>query len=251
MTTALVPYTELERMAASVANSKLFGVKTKDEALAIMLLSQAEGVHPMVAVQTYHIISGRPSMKADTMLARFQQQGGKVEWHTLSDTKAEATFSHPAGGSVRIDWTIERAAKAGLAKKDVWIGYARAMLRSRVISEGIRTVLPGVIQGIYSPEELQSLDPDGTAPITVEAAVETFEKPGLPADVVDEHMKAIAQATELGKLKHTYQDAYRAAKAVGDERRMSSFQVAYDARKGEIEAASTVSATATIADGVI
>lgn len=235
MTTALVPYTELERMATSVANSKLFGVKTKDEALAIMLLSQAEGVHPMVAVQTYHIISGRPSMKADTMLARFQQQGGKVEWHTLSDTKAEASFSHPSGGTVRIDWTIERAQKAGLAKKDVWIGYARAMLRSRVISEGIRTVLPGVIQGIYSPEELQSLDPDGTAPITVEAAVETFEKPGLAADVVDAAMSDIAHAETMDALKHVYQTAYRAAKAVGDDPRMNSFKIAYDARKGELE----------------
>lgn len=235
MTTALVPYTELERMATSVANSKLFGVKTKDEALAIMLLSQAEGVHPMVAVQTYHIISGRPSMKADTMLARFQQQGGKVEWHTLSDTKAEASFSHPSGGTVRIDWTIERAQKAGLAKKDVWIGYARAMLRSRVISEGIRTVLPGVIQGIYSPEELQSLDPDGTAPITVEAAVETFEKPGMPAADVDTAMAAISGAVDMQTLKHVYQDAYRAAKAAGDEARMNSFKIAYDARKGEME----------------
>lgn len=235
MTTALVPYTELERMATSVANSKLFGVKTKDEALAIMLLSQAEGVHPMVAVQTYHIISGRPSMKADTMLARFQQQGGKVEWHTLSDTKAEATFSHPSGGTVRIDWTIERAQKAGLAKKDVWIGYARAMLRSRVISEGIRTVLPGVIQGIYSPEELASLDPDGTAPVTVQAAVETFEKPGLPQDYVDAQMAAISQAADLDALKHRYQDAYRAAREIGDETRMSSFKLAYDARKGELE----------------
>ena len=176
-------------------------------------------------------------MKADTMLARFQQQGGKVEWHMLSDTKAEATFSHPSGGSVRIDWTIERAQKAGLAKKDVWIGYARAMLRSRVISEGIRTVLPGVIQGIYSPEELASLDPDGTGPVTVEAAVETFEKPGLSQDYVDAQMAAISQAVDLHALKHRYQDAHREAKAAGDETRMSSFKLAYDARKGELESA--------------
>lgn len=235
MTTALVPYTELERMATSVANSKLFGVKTKDEALAVMLLSQAEGVHPMVAIQTYHIISGRPSMKADTMLARFQQQGGKVEWHCLTDQKAEATFSHPSGGTVRIDWTIERAAKAGLAKKDVWIGYGRAMLRSRVVSEGVRTVLPGVIQGIYTPEELVSLYPDGTAPVTVEAAVETFERPGMPQETVDETMRSIAQAADLHKLKVVYQEGHRAAKAVGDESRMNSFKLAYDARKAELD----------------
>jgi hypothetical protein len=36
------------------------------------------------------------------------------------------------------------------------------MLRSRCISEGIRTVFPGVVVGTYTPEEVQDMDPAPT-----------------------------------------------------------------------------------------
>ena len=129
----------------------------KEQAVALMLLAQAEGMHPMRAIQEYHIIQGRPAMRTDAMLARFQRAGGKVTWHELNDKKAKATFEHPQGGKVTIEWTIEMAKRAGLLDKQGsnWLKYPRAMLRARVISEGIRTVFPGVIVGIYTPEEVQ------------------------------------------------------------------------------------------------
>ena len=147
----------LEKAADYVVKSRLFGVSTKEQAIALMLLAQAEGIHPMRAIQEYHIIQGRPALKADAMLARFQRAGGKVTWHKLSDTEAEATFYHPQGGEVKIRWTIEMAKQAGLFDKQGsnWKKYPRAMLRARVISEGIRTVYPAVIVGTYTPEEVQ------------------------------------------------------------------------------------------------
>src|SRR5579871_4412640 len=90
--------TDLERMARAFAASKLFGVQTPEQALALCLVAQAEGRHPASAAQDYHIISGRPAKKADSMLRDFLAGGGKVEWHALSDEIADATFSHPAGG---------------------------------------------------------------------------------------------------------------------------------------------------------
>jgi hypothetical protein len=191
----------------------------------------------MTAVRDYHIIQGRPSLKADTMLARFQQAGGVVKWLCLTDLKCEAEFSHPvhSPSPVKIDWTIERAKKAGLASKEVWIGYARAMLRSRTISEGVRTTLPGVIQGIYTPEELVSLDPDGTAPVSVEQAVQSFDRPGLLQEDADEFIKDISEAPTLDALKDNFAAAWRAAKEKGDEKRMATLKTAYDARKGELD----------------
>ena len=76
----LVPYQDMERMAAVIAQSGLFGVKNQTQALALMLLAQAEGMHPATAARDYHVIQGKPSLKADTMLARFQAAGGKVDW---------------------------------------------------------------------------------------------------------------------------------------------------------------------------
>lgn len=158
MTTAIIPIADVERMANSIAKSGLFGMKTIDQAAALMLIAQAEGRHPASAAQDYHIIQGRPALKADAMMARFLAAGGKCEWHRYEATVVDATFSHPQGGSIRLAWTIEDAKRIGLAGKDNWKHYPRAMLRARVISEGIRTVFPGVAVGMYTPEEVQDFD---------------------------------------------------------------------------------------------
>ena len=157
---AIVPsyaVSDLERMANAFAKSKLFGVQNPEQALALCLVAQAEGRHPATAAQDYSIIQNRPSKKADAMLRDFLSAGGKVEWHELSDTKADATFSHPAGGSARIDWTLDRANKAGLAGNAMYKKYPRQMLRARTVSEGVRTVCPGATSGMYVPEEVQDI----------------------------------------------------------------------------------------------
>jgi len=157
--TALVPVSEIERMAASVAKSGLFGMKTPEQAMALMLIAQAEGMHPAKAVQEFHIINGRPALKADAMLARFQAAGGSVRWGTYTEQTVSGTFAHPQGGSVEIEWTYAMAERAGLTKNPTWRQYPRQMLRSRCISEGIRTVFPGVVVGAYTEEEAHDMAP--------------------------------------------------------------------------------------------
>lgn len=156
VTQSAYPVSDLERMARAFAASKLFGIQNPDQALALCLVAQAEGRHPASAAQDYHIISGRPAKKADAMLRDFIANGGKVQWHTLDNEVADATFSHPSGGSVRIDWTLQRAKDAGIANP-MWKKYPRQMLRSRVVSEGVRTVCPGATSGMYVPEEVQDI----------------------------------------------------------------------------------------------
>lgn len=149
---------DIERMAIAVANSRLFGMKNKDEAMALMLIAHAEGMHPAIAATHYHIINGRPSLKADAMLTRFQAAGGSVKWNKLSDEVACAEFTHPQGGTVEIEWDIARAKRAQISNP-MWTKYPRQMLRARVISEGIRTVYPGVSVGMYTPEEVSDFEP--------------------------------------------------------------------------------------------
>jgi hypothetical protein len=145
-------------MASAVAKSGLFGIKTPEQGVALMLIAQAEGLHPAIAARDYHVIQNRPALKTDAMLARFQQAGGKVAYEAYTEDRVSATFSHPAGGSITIEWTMDMARKAGLAGKDNWRNYPRAMLRARVISEGIRTVYPGCVVGTYSVEEVQDFE---------------------------------------------------------------------------------------------
>lgn len=165
MSTALatVSVSEMERIAEDVVKSGLFGFKTPAQAMAIMAIAQAEGMHPAAAIRDFHVIQGRPAIKADAMLARFQAAGGVVKWVEYTDTKVAGEFSHPTASPhpVRVEWTIEQAKRIGLAGKDNWKNYPRAMLRARVISEGVRTVYPGIAPGIYSVEEVRDMPPPG------------------------------------------------------------------------------------------
>lgn len=165
---------DMQSMAVAIARSQLFGIQNPDQALALMLIAQAEGLHPAVAARDYSIIKGRPALKADAMLARFQSTGGKVEWADYTDQKVTGVFVHPASPKpVSISWSMEMAKAAGLATKDVWKQYPRAMLRARVISEGVRTCYPGASVGVYTPEEIQDFD---AKPATKEVSAEV-EKP--------------------------------------------------------------------------
>jgi hypothetical protein len=152
-------FAEVERLALSIAKSGLFGMKTPDQAMALMMIASAEGLHPALAARDYDIIQGRPAKKAEAMLRDFLGAGGKVEWHALDDTTADATFSHPLGGNVRITWDMKRAGAAQLTGKDNWKKFPRQMLRSRTVSEGVRTVWPMATSGMYVPEEAQDAEP--------------------------------------------------------------------------------------------
>lgn len=147
---------DVERVALAIAKGGLFGSKDPNAVLTLCLLAQAEGQHPAVVFRDYHIISGKPAKKAEAMLRDFITSGGKVKWHKLDDECADATFTHPSG-EARIEWTLKRAQQAGISTP-MWKKYPRQMLRSRVISEGIRTVFPGATSGLYEENEVADIE---------------------------------------------------------------------------------------------
>lgn len=199
----IIPISDLQIMADAIAKSGLFGIKTRDQALALMLVAQSENKHPATVASEYHIIQGRPALKADAMLARFQAAGGSVKWTDMSDERVAAVFTHPQGGSVPIDWDMKRATAAQLTGKDggMWKKYPRQMLRSRVISEGVRTCFPGATGGFYVPEEVQQFEPIKERP----GEVVIDMKPTRPVenalgDWGDENPDQMEILRELGSL---------------------------------------------------
>lgn len=153
---------EIDIMANRVAKSGLFGFN-QDQTFALMLLCEADGLHPAQAMRMYHLIQNRPSMRAEAMLAKFIQVGGHVRWITESNDieKCEAMFSHPSHcpeGKL-VTFTMADAERAGLpAKNENWRKFPANQLRARVTSNGIRMICPGIVVGIYTPEEVQDLD---------------------------------------------------------------------------------------------
>lgn len=158
MATNALTLTEMKAYAQSIVASGFCGFTKAEEVVTLALIAQDEGRSIGSVARDYHIIKGKPTLKADAMLARFQSAGGKVEWQEVSDTRCAATFSHPSAGAVTIDWTMDMAKKAGLTGNPTWTKFPRAMLRARVISEGIRTTFPAVICGTYTPEEVEDME---------------------------------------------------------------------------------------------
>jgi hypothetical protein len=159
-----------------------------------MAIAQAEGRHPVEAARDYDIINNRPAKKAEAMLRDFIKAGGTVKWHSLTDELADATFTHPQTGEVRIDWDTKRAMTA-FGKKDMYTKFPRQMLRSRVVSEGVRTLWPLATSGMYVPEEQAAIphngptidaEPDArealNAEIPLRAAAAEAKKPARKVD---------------------------------------------------------------------
>jgi len=238
--TALVPFEQQLQLADAFCKSGLFGVRTRDQAIALMAICEAEGLHPAKAVQEYHIIQGRPALKADAMLARFQAAGGKVKWTSMTDQRVAGEFSHAQGGSVEIDWTIEMAKRAGLTKNPTWNQYPRAMLRARCISEGIRTVYPGVTVGTYTPEEVGDMEPREPVRMRDMGTVDEVAPP-LPPEPprglidIDELLESIELSSTLEGLEMLRADMRRVPKGPDRDRVIAAAKRRADQIRAEQE----------------
>lgn len=202
---------DMSVMAQAVAKSGMFGVRDESQALSLMLLCQAEGLHPVMALRRYHIIEGKPSMRADALQGEFEQTGA-ILWHERSEAECSATFfreksrADPAGrirarqryaalkagesvaalaeiGEMTIIRTIKDAIekKVAMSWKDQqwqmkhnWKQSPRQMLHARCLSEGVRAIAPGLIAGIYTEDE--ALDQLETETLPSSGVATTQEK---------------------------------------------------------------------------
>lgn len=162
-------------MAAIVEMGKLFhqsqimGVSTQGDGAVLALTCMCEGITPLEFARTYHIIKGKPSMRADAMAAKFQQAGGKILWKNIGDDglEARAVFEFE-GQSLEMVYTIEDAKKAkgkdGNTKNEMidkpdgnWMKDRGSMLRARLITKAVRILAPGIIAGVYIADEIEDL----------------------------------------------------------------------------------------------
>jgi hypothetical protein len=186
----------------------------------------------MTAATTYHImdIQGRKqvTMKSNIMVARFQAAGGVLTWERLDDQVARAKFEHRlCPKPVVIEWNEKRATDAGLWNKDMWKKYRQAMLRSRTESEGVRTALPMVIMGKYTPEEFLHQPED--LPDSKEERIE-LAGTALLQSLVDEWLQQIKECASEKDLREVFKGARQEAKDKQDTNAIGVFSLAYDAQ---------------------
>lgn len=133
---------------------------------------QTLGVAPLTAVQSIHVINGKPTASADLIAGLVRRAGHKLRVNG-DDKRAVAQIirADDPEFTFEVVWTIERAQAAKLTGKDTWKNFPAAMLKARAITEVARAACSEILQGtIYTPEELgANVDADG---IPIEAPVQ-------------------------------------------------------------------------------
>ena len=178
----LIPIDQVRVMAKSASASKLFSAKAEEQVFTLMLIAQAENIHPMKALMAYDIIQGQPALKASEALARFMDCGGKIKWIKSDAESAKAEFTHPSSGTFEYEYTVQDATEAGLINKDNWKKNLKAMLRARCTSAGIRMSYPRCLNNMYTADEVQDFDIIEEQPKEEIIECETIEPKNIEAD---------------------------------------------------------------------
>jgi len=123
---------------------------------AIVLMGREMGMGTMAACRKLQVIKGTVTERADSQLARFKSAGGHAEFKELSESRAVLVLKHPNGDTHTETFTLDDAKRAGLASNDNYHKHPKAMLRSRAITAGLKSVGWEGASGLYDPDEVET-----------------------------------------------------------------------------------------------
>lgn len=145
-------------------------IKNGAQAAAIILTGREMGMQPMRALRSLAMVKGKVTEYADSQLARFKADGGRATWRRLDETTAVLWLRHPNGDEHEETFTLADAERAGLTKPgrnnepSMYHKHPRAMLRSRAITAGLKSIGWEGGVGNYDPEEAIAFSaPSGSA----------------------------------------------------------------------------------------
>lgn len=170
---------------------------------AIVLMGRELGMGTMAACRKLQVIKGTVTERADSQLARFKSCGGRAQFKELTETRAVLVLRHPNGDEHTETFTIEDAKRAGLASNDNYAKHPKAMLRSRAITAGLKSIGWEGAVGIYDPDEVSDAPAPVVAPepVTVrQPKPETVATNGVLDDPLARARLAVSRATSIEVL---------------------------------------------------
>lgn len=155
--------------AKCLAESRLLPrdyVKNPANVLVAIEYGYALGIPPMEALNSIHIVEGKPTLSAGLMSALVRKAGCKLRVRVEGrgrDAVATASLIRPDDDfefTCVWDWARAEASKAPFTKsgtvKTNWANYPEAMLKARAISEVCREGAEDFLHGMaYTDEELR------------------------------------------------------------------------------------------------
>jgi hypothetical protein len=175
-------YNMASNLAADFGTSNLFpAVRSKAQAMVIILVGSEMGVSAIAALTGIHMISGKPVVGANLMAERIKSSGKYdyiVEEHT--DKICKIRFMQGDKNIGVSTFTLEDAQKANLtaSQSKNWQKYPKNMLFARAISNGQRWFCPDVFGGktVYTPDEMDAVVND-QGEVDVRASARVIDSP--------------------------------------------------------------------------
>lgn len=180
-----LPAWQMIRDAAPVMyKSRLFGVSTEEQAMAIMAKGYELGLGITTSFEFIQVIQGKPTLIPRGALA-LAYQSGEIESLKIMDTNdakgqpysCTVTGNRKGGHEYTVTFTMDDARRAGLVKPGSgWEGYPANMLKWRSIGFWLDIVLPDIQGGMKRADEFgAAVDAGGNvidvSPMPVNAVV--------------------------------------------------------------------------------
>ena len=165
---ALRSIDDVERLAKIATASGLCRVKRPEEAAVILLTGRELGLSPMQSLRGIYVVNGTPVLSADLLVAVVRRSGLCGSWRVTESTPERCTITTTRVGETEPStrtWTMADAKRANVTGKPIWSQYPAQMLRHRCAADLAREVYPDVVLGLYTPEEMDSVERREPAPL--------------------------------------------------------------------------------------
>ena len=143
-------------------------IKTPAAAVAIILQGRELGIGPMTALNTINVISGKPTVSPQLMLALIQRTHELEGFSVTDDGEAAIVMMQRRGHAAHVErfgmaeagrmqateYVNNQPHRIPLAEKANWREQPETMRKWRAIAACARVVFPDAILGLYTPEEM-------------------------------------------------------------------------------------------------
>lgn len=217
------------------------------DVLVIMMSGHELGLSPMQALRGMYVINGKVSMYADLAVALVRRSPDCMFFRLVESNEKSAIFETQRKGDpapTKLSYTMEQAKASNLISNPNYQKHPAAMLRARASMALARVVFPDMLQGIYSPDELE----DESEPLAP-----SFVAPPLPSKVEPEDAQFVdaepespvpdgADESEEERALHAIASAETSKdllKLLKNLPAVSSVRAAYNARNKELRTGAT------------
>lgn len=152
--------------AEVLAESNLLPAQYRKNPANVLLAAQlgdALGIPTIQAINSIHVIEGKPSAGADLMASIVRRAGHRIRVTERAGqdgpiVTAQLIRSDDPDFVFESVWDMRKARAAQLDKKDNWVKYPASMMRARAIMDVCRAGASEAMFGVsYTPEELEDV----------------------------------------------------------------------------------------------